>query len=162
MRTPLTTLEQRAEQAIEDCKYSSAATMSRHMETLMKVSSDLLAALRETREELKQWTTWGIIEIAVRNPNIASYMNHWEDRAEAAERERDRLKAQVEDARMGHVRLDECYGAEATKGRPLYDRISAKIEQLARERDKEKHLRETVEALVNQWADQLTALRVKE
>ena len=29
--------------------------------------------------------TSGIIEVAVRNPNVMEYMRHWEGRAEAAE-----------------------------------------------------------------------------
>jgi hypothetical protein len=36
-------------------------------------------------QEIEQWKTWGIIEIAVRNPNVASYMEHWENRAVKAE-----------------------------------------------------------------------------
>ena len=33
----------------------------------------------------QQWETWGIVEIAVRNPNVSEYMNHWEGRATKAE-----------------------------------------------------------------------------
>ena len=35
--------------------------------------------------ELEQWKTWGIVEISVRNPNVASYIEHWEGRAIKAE-----------------------------------------------------------------------------
>lgn len=31
------------------------------------------------------WHTWGIIEVAIRNPNVSSYMDHWEKRTLAAE-----------------------------------------------------------------------------
>jgi hypothetical protein len=34
-------------------------------------------------EEL--WKTWGVVEIAIRNPNVASYMAEWEKRATEAE-----------------------------------------------------------------------------
>lgn len=44
------------------------------------------------RAEVEQWRTWGIIEIAVRNPSVAEYMRHWEGRAEKAEREVERLR----------------------------------------------------------------------
>jgi len=37
------------------------------------------------QSELQQWHTWGIIEVAVRNYNVQSYMEHWEGRAIAAE-----------------------------------------------------------------------------
>lgn len=33
----------------------------------------------------EQWKTWGIIEVAVLNPNVASYMEHWENRSVKAE-----------------------------------------------------------------------------
>lgn len=47
------------------------------------------------RHENEMLTTGGIIEVAVRNFNVAEYMNHWEKRAEAAEAEVARLKAQI-------------------------------------------------------------------
>lgn len=48
-----------------------------------------------------EWHTWGIVEIAIRNPNVASYIAEWEDRALVAERallikaKRDRLPVDV-------------------------------------------------------------------
>ncbi len=39
----------------------------------------------ELEKENDQWKTWGIVEIAVRNPNVASYIVHWEARAFKAE-----------------------------------------------------------------------------
>jgi hypothetical protein len=47
---------------------------------------------RKAREELEQWKTWGVVEIAVRNPNVASYMDHWEKRATEAEEENNKLR----------------------------------------------------------------------
>jgi hypothetical protein len=41
-----------------------------------------------------QRRTWGVIEIAVRNPNVSSYMEHWEGRALKAEAELARLSQQ--------------------------------------------------------------------
>lgn len=45
------------------------------------------AQARETalRDELRTMKTAGIIEVAVRNPNVMEYMKHWEARAEAAD-----------------------------------------------------------------------------
>lgn len=68
------------------------------LETLRASLSALLSALaaqeaenerlRQAHEcELQQWQTWGVIEIAVRNPNVSSYCDHWERRAKAAEAE---------------------------------------------------------------------------
>lgn len=50
--------------------------------------AELLAALpvgSPDRPQVEEWRTWGIVEIAVRNPNVSSYMNHWEGRALKAE-----------------------------------------------------------------------------
>ena len=43
------------------------------------------AKLAKAEEELHMMKTAGIIEVAVRNPSVADYMQHWEARAEAAE-----------------------------------------------------------------------------
>jgi len=48
------------------------------------------------REELDLMKTAGIIEVAVRNPNISDYIEHWEGRAEKAEAELALLRAKVE------------------------------------------------------------------
>ncbi len=44
------------------------------------------ASINNIHMENAQWTTWGIIEIAARNPNVASYMKEWEARAVKAEK----------------------------------------------------------------------------
>jgi hypothetical protein len=50
-----------------------------------------IAALRAENE---QWKTWGVIEIAIRNVNIASYMNEWEGRTLKAEAQLTALQAE--------------------------------------------------------------------
>ena len=37
------------------------------------------------RRENEQWTKWGTIEVAIRNPSVMESMKHWEGRAEKAE-----------------------------------------------------------------------------
>lgn len=32
-----------------------------------------------------KWMAWGVVEVAIRNPQVADYCKHWEERAEAAE-----------------------------------------------------------------------------
>ena len=49
---------------------------------LAQIAPMLTAPLQAELDLLK---TCGIVEIAVRNPNVADYMRHWEARAEAAE-----------------------------------------------------------------------------
>ena len=41
--------------------------------------------LEQLREEVAFLKTCGVIELAIRNPNVQSYMAHWERRAESAE-----------------------------------------------------------------------------
>jgi hypothetical protein len=40
------------------------------------------------RDAEKQWQSWGVVEVAVRNPQVADYCKHWEERVERAESER--------------------------------------------------------------------------
>jgi hypothetical protein len=62
-----------------------------------KCSADLSTSfhddIHKLEVELAQWRTCGVIEIAVRNVNVKSYMDHWEGRATKAEAERDKLRA---------------------------------------------------------------------
>lgn len=68
---------------------------------------------------------------------------------------RDQLKLAAEDARMGHVRLDECgYPGKPPAG-PLYDRISWKIQQLAYEVGEHRCLRQAEEARADILAKQV-------
>lgn len=58
-------------------------------------TEELTAERDRLADELKAWAGFGIIEASVRNPNIAEYMRHWEGRAEKAEAENERLRAQL-------------------------------------------------------------------
>jgi len=70
-------------------------------------ASDALQYLREEvvrlEWELANWRTWGVIEVAIRNPNVSSYMDEWEGRTIKAEAERDRLRAALERIATGDV-----------------------------------------------------------
>ena len=46
---------------------------------------ELVALVERLSDEQERWKTWGIIEIAVRNPNVSSYVEHWESRTLKAE-----------------------------------------------------------------------------
>lgn len=58
--------------------------------------ASLETALTESRAENEQWRTWGVIEIAIRNPSVAEYVEHWEGRTEKAEAECERLRRDAE------------------------------------------------------------------
>ena len=52
----------------------------------------------QLRSQLRNWETWGTVEIAVRNPNVDSYMKHWEGRALAAEEKVAELEGRIANA----------------------------------------------------------------
>lgn len=78
-----------------------------------KCSADLSVSfhddIHKLEVELAQWRTWGVIEIAVRNVNVKSYMDHWEGRATKAEAARDKLRS----ALLGLVGASACEELEA-------------------------------------------------
>jgi hypothetical protein len=48
----------------------------------------ILAAIREaTAARDAEWKSWGVVEVAVRNPQVAEYCKHWEGRCTKAEGE---------------------------------------------------------------------------
>jgi hypothetical protein len=61
----------------------------------LKATRDINAQLRS---QLRNWETWGTVEIAVRNPNVDSYMKHWEGRALAAEEKVAELEGRIANA----------------------------------------------------------------
>lgn len=52
--------------------------------------------IERLERELQHFTSSGIVEIAVRNPSVSEYMEHWEGRTLRAEADRDRLRAALE------------------------------------------------------------------
>jgi hypothetical protein len=46
--------------------------------------------------QMAEWRSWGIVEIASMNPNVSSYMDHWEGRATKAEASNALLLQQIE------------------------------------------------------------------
>jgi hypothetical protein len=74
---------------------ATARALSAALEAERAKTKDI-DALQADREILHKA---GIVEIAVRNPNVMEYIKHWESLAEAAEAERDALALQVQQAR---------------------------------------------------------------
>jgi len=84
------------------------------------------SSVAHLERELAAFQTAGIVEIAVRNVNVAHYMNHWEGRAEKAERERDEAQARA----------------------ALVPMLNQRIQTIADERDEARGcLRDTIESL---------------
>lgn len=73
----------------------------------LRSAADLIEQLARERDFL---LTCGIIELAVRNPNVNSYVQEWEARAEKAEAENARLREDGQIAMMaGHDMAKEDY-----------------------------------------------------
>jgi len=60
------------------------------------VCAEILRRMALSGEMERQWKSWGVVEIAVRNPQVADYCQHWEGRAEAAEAEVVKLRDVLE------------------------------------------------------------------
>jgi hypothetical protein len=56
--------------------------------------------IAELEHELDNWRTWGVVEVAVRNPQVAEYCEHWEGRVESAESHAVELQRESELARV--------------------------------------------------------------
>lgn len=52
-------------------------------------------------------TTGGIIEVAVRNPSVADYVQHWGGRAERAEKQRDDAVELLRESSVMHKDMHE-------------------------------------------------------
>ena len=53
-------------------------------------------AAKKVAENNKQWESWGTVEIAVRNPSVRDYTEHWEGRALSAERRLELIDVYLE------------------------------------------------------------------
>jgi hypothetical protein len=81
---------------------------------LIAAAPDLARALIQACAELEMLKTAGIIEVSIRNPSVADYMQHWEGRAEKAGPPvppRSRGDGDMTDLRIKRVmRYDEIQG----------------------------------------------------
>jgi hypothetical protein len=67
------------------------------------VAAEPKTELESLREEVAFLKSCGIIEVAVRNPSVAEYMKHWEERAEKAEAELGNVTATRALLRLFHT-----------------------------------------------------------
>lgn len=79
----------------EGCAHFCSTGSARIQQTFGVPVAAKDAEIAQLHSENEQWKTWGIIEIAVRNPNVSSYMEHWEGRATKAEAENAALREKV-------------------------------------------------------------------
>jgi hypothetical protein len=78
---------------------------------------------QRTRDELHLMKTAGIIEVAVRNPSVAEYMEHWEGRATKAEAEEQMLTACLREA------VSALYGCRYSE-QPLAKKLDGVLKQI--------------------------------
>ena len=66
--------------------------------------------ITELEAEIHNWKTWGIIEVAIRNPSVSEYMNHWEGRCLKAEAANAKMKACLEAITEHHWERGKWFG----------------------------------------------------
>lgn len=81
-----------------DTKWLAKQQEARMSDTTVTITSETFEYMADHIEELEAelhlMKTSGIVEVAVRNPSVMEYMQHWEGRAETAEA---KLKTVAED-----------------------------------------------------------------
>jgi len=65
-------------------------------------------SMREKDQTIAELHTFGVVELAVRNPNVASYCEHWEDRTAKAEAENQKLRELVREYRQSSADHPAC------------------------------------------------------
>lgn len=92
-----------------------------HDEAIRRRVADALRLEQErpsyTEAEI-QWTRWGIIEVAVRNPSVSDYVTHWEGRTLTAEATLTALRTSVEQVKGKWQAAIDAYERE-TPGGPI-------------------------------------------
>ena len=111
-RKPLTTMESadlvlRMHKKLEAgfSKGDRIAKLEEMVEACKADAREAEAYAAELEAELHLMKTAGIVEVAIRNPNVSEYMAHWERRAEGAE-------AKLAKARENALREAFCLGAD--------------------------------------------------
>lgn len=125
-------------------------TQSRHIAEELE-AADTITALRAERDFL---LTCGVIELAVRNPDVMEYVKHWEARAEAAEAEAARLTA--ENLRLNDLCRDLSHGLVNSEAEVA--RLMADIERHVEIAADESTRAEAAEAEVAQLKEEKQAL----
>lgn len=77
-----------------DSKASIIGLAAHAFSSLRLAAEQRAEEIKGLKADLGQWRSWGIIEVAIRNPNVQSYMDHWEGRALKAEAELSSLKTE--------------------------------------------------------------------
>lgn len=71
--------------ALSYCRDGELYVLEAAYREIRSVASQAIERMEKAESEVYYLTRAGIIEFAIRNPSVASYMEHWEKRAEAAE-----------------------------------------------------------------------------
>lgn len=84
-------------------------------------------------EDGLNWRSCGIIELAVRNPNVDSYMRHWERRATLAEEAVVKMQSEIDELRQWQVDVTCALGrASGTHYADVAGHIKELRDELAR------------------------------
>lgn len=91
-------------------------------------NAEPISRLEELERENANFRTWGIIEVAVRNPSVSEYMEHWEGRATKAEAEIASLQERIRELEGAGLTDAERLGAWATEGPKLAAKAGCYVE----------------------------------
>lgn len=97
------------------CSGGIAATQEAFDELLAHIDS-LTSKLAQAEKDM---ATFGIVELAARNPNVSSYVEHWEARATQAEQARDVLARANREWVIAYQKLRDCRSVQALGGQTI-------------------------------------------
>ena len=99
----------------------------REIEYILEVSkAEAEKRAADAEAQVRQWQTWGIVEIAVRNRSVADYMKHWEARALKAKAEAQvkALSRPLQElARASAKEICECFDIKVPRGVSYFNGI---------------------------------------
>ena len=84
--------------------------LANHKNHDLTLADEAADRISELEAEIHNWKTWGIIEVAIRNPSVSEYMNHWEGRCLKAEAANAKMKACLEAITEHHWERGKWFG----------------------------------------------------
>ena len=86
---------------VERARHNANADIPHHAS--VSLIEEMADRIEELEAELHTMKTAGVIEVAIRNPNVSEYITHWERRAEGAEAKLAKAMEHVLPKAMEHV-----------------------------------------------------------
>lgn len=107
------------------------------------------AITEATAKRDERWAAWGVVEVAVRNPQVAEYCKHWEERVQKLQAEVAALKAECNttitkaqesySVMMRHWEARDKAEADLTAAEQENQRLREALEQIKNECEKHRN-----------------------